>query len=253
VDHWKAAGLDLSQILYKPVVAPTVAQRCVRAQDHGLDKALDNELVRRCAPALTQRQPVEFSIPIRNVNRTAGTILGSEVTRAYAARFRPGVLQAPRASVAVFALTADTEAEALRLAKCRDLWITRLYTGRPGAFPSVEEALAYPYNEQELAITALAACVFQGVVFWLLRRRYRRVRGEMIAELRAMLKDRIDNHLTIVLMSVTQHRESTSSTRTSPEIARWLLPSMSLSTTVVPPNTLRPNASGTYPMLGRVT
>ncbi|HEV2085522.1 MAG TPA: hypothetical protein VGR09_10595, partial [Gemmatimonadales bacterium] len=45
-------------------------------------------------------------------------------------------------------------------------------------------------NEQELAITALAACVFQGVVFWLLRRRYRRVRGEMITELRAMLKDR---------------------------------------------------------------
>jgi hypothetical protein len=67
-------------------------------------------------------------------------------------------------------------------------------------------------NEQELAITALAACMFQGVVFWLLRRRYRRVRGEMIAELRAMLKDRINNHLTIVLMSVTQHRESTSST-----------------------------------------
>jgi hypothetical protein len=67
-------------------------------------------------------------------------------------------------------------------------------------------------NEQELAITALAACVFQGVVFWLLRRRYRRVRGEMIAELRAMLKDRINNHLTIVLMSVTQRREPTSST-----------------------------------------
>ncbi|HTL03465.1 MAG TPA: glutamate synthase large subunit, partial [Vicinamibacterales bacterium] len=89
VDHWKAAGLDLSQILYKPVVAPTVAQRCVRAQDHGLDKALDNELVRRCAPALTQRQPVEFSIPIRNVNRTAGTILGSEVTRAYGAEGLP--------------------------------------------------------------------------------------------------------------------------------------------------------------------
>jgi hypothetical protein len=83
---------------------------------------------------------------------------------------------------------------------------------------SVGTALVIPLaievgtNEQELAITALAACVFQGVVFWLLRRRYRRVRGEMIAELRAMLKDRINNHLTIVLMSVTQHRESTSST-----------------------------------------
>jgi len=67
-------------------------------------------------------------------------------------------------------------------------------------------------NEQELAITALAGCVFQGVVFWLLRRRYRRVRGEMITELRAMLKDRINNHLTIVLMSVTQRGEPTSST-----------------------------------------
>ena len=55
VDHWKASGVDLSQILYKPVVAPNVAQRCVRAQDHGLDKALDNELVRRCEDALLRR------------------------------------------------------------------------------------------------------------------------------------------------------------------------------------------------------
>jgi luciferase family oxidoreductase group 1 len=77
---------------------------------------------------------------------------GAEVTRAYAARFRPGVLEAPRASVAIFALAADTEAEAQRLAKSRALWITRLYTGRPGAFPSVEEAETYPYTEQELAI-----------------------------------------------------------------------------------------------------
>jgi glutamate synthase (ferredoxin) len=85
VDHWKAAGVDLSQVLYKPVVAPTVAQRCVRAQDHGLDKALDNELVRRCQDALLRRKRVEISLPIRNVNRTVGTILGSEVTRAYGA------------------------------------------------------------------------------------------------------------------------------------------------------------------------
>jgi len=77
---------------------------------------------------------------------------GVEATRDYIARFRPGVLEAPRAAVAAFALAADTEAEALRLAKSRDLWITRLYTGRPGAFPSVEEAEAYPYTEHELAI-----------------------------------------------------------------------------------------------------
>jgi len=78
---------------------------------------------------------------------------------------------------------------------------------------SVAIALAIPLaievgtNEQELAITALAACVLQGVVFWLLRRRYRRIRGEMVAELRRMLQDRINNHLTIVLMSVTQRWE----------------------------------------------
>ena len=89
VDQWKAAGIDLSQILYKPVVAPTVAQRCVRGQDHGLDKALDNELVRRCQDALAHRKRVEFSMPIRNVNRTVGTILGSELTRAYGAAGLP--------------------------------------------------------------------------------------------------------------------------------------------------------------------
>jgi luciferase family oxidoreductase group 1 len=77
---------------------------------------------------------------------------GAAATRDYAARFRPGVLEAPRAAVAVFALAADTEAEAQRLAKSRDLWIVRLYTGRPGAFPSVEEAESYPYTEQEAAI-----------------------------------------------------------------------------------------------------
>ena len=79
---------------------------------------------------------------------------------------------------------------------------------------SVAVALALPFaievgtNDQELAATALAACVVQGIVFWALRRRFRQVRLEMIAELRAMLKDRINNQLTIVLMSVTQRRDS---------------------------------------------
>lgn len=82
---------------------------------------------------------------------------------------------------------------------------------------SVAIALALPLaievgtDDQELAVTALAACVFQGVVFWTLRRRYRRLRLEMIGELRAMLKDRINNHLTVVLMSVTQRRDSRAS------------------------------------------
>ena len=78
---------------------------------------------------------------------------GVEATRGYAAAFRPsGALEAPQASIAVFALAADTEAEALRLRRSRDLSLLRLYTGRPGPFPSVEEAEAYPYTERDVAI-----------------------------------------------------------------------------------------------------
>jgi glutamate synthase (ferredoxin) len=83
VDHWKAHGVDLSQILYQPEVADTVARRCVRPQDHGLQKALDHELIKLCADALEHRKPVTLSLPIRNVNRTVGTMLGYEVTRRY--------------------------------------------------------------------------------------------------------------------------------------------------------------------------
>jgi luciferase family oxidoreductase group 1 len=78
---------------------------------------------------------------------------GAEVTRAYREHFRPSPsFPAPEASVAVFALCADTEAEARRLAQSRDLFIVRLYTGRAGRYPSVEEAEAYPYTPHELAI-----------------------------------------------------------------------------------------------------
>jgi glutamate synthase (ferredoxin) len=80
LDHWKARGLDYSSILYQPDMPATVARRCVRAQDHGLEKALDNTLISRCAEALEHRTRVEFTMPIRNVNRTVGTMLGYEVT-----------------------------------------------------------------------------------------------------------------------------------------------------------------------------
>ncbi len=83
---------------------------------------------------------------------------GAEVTRAYRERFRPSPdLAAPRSSVAAFAVCAETEVEARRLARSRDLFIVRLYTGRPGPYPSVEEAEAYPYNAQELAIAQHAS------------------------------------------------------------------------------------------------
>ena len=81
VGHWKANGLDLSQILHDPDVPETMARHAVRTQDHGLEHALDNTLIERCTPAIEQRTPVSFSLPIRNVNRTTGTMLGSEITR----------------------------------------------------------------------------------------------------------------------------------------------------------------------------
>ena len=75
---------------------------------------------------------------------------GAEITRAYARYFRPSpALPAPRASAAVFVVCADTEAEASRLAQSRDLFILRLRAGRPGRYPSVEEAEAYPYTPRE--------------------------------------------------------------------------------------------------------
>jgi luciferase family oxidoreductase group 1 len=78
---------------------------------------------------------------------------GAEITRAYGRHFQPSPeLAAPRASMAVFALCADTEAEAQRLARCRELFIARLYTGRFGPFPSVEEAERYAYSDVERAI-----------------------------------------------------------------------------------------------------
>jgi luciferase family oxidoreductase group 1 len=82
---------------------------------------------------------------------------GVDAMRAYREGFRPSPrLASPQANVAVFALCADTDEEAERLARCRDLFIVRLYTGRFGPFPSVEEAEAYPYSAPELAIVAEA-------------------------------------------------------------------------------------------------
>src|SRR5262245_38398942 len=83
VDHWKAKGIDLAPLLHVPALPPSVARRKVREQDHGLELALDNELIQRCMPALEHRTPVEFTSFIRNSDRTVGTMLGYEVTKRY--------------------------------------------------------------------------------------------------------------------------------------------------------------------------
>jgi glutamate synthase (ferredoxin) len=84
LNHWKARGLDFSTILHRPAVGPEVPIRRVRAQDHGLERSLDaSTLVPLCRPALESRTPVDLRLPIRNVHRTVGTILGYEVTSRY--------------------------------------------------------------------------------------------------------------------------------------------------------------------------
>jgi len=83
VDHWKAKKLDLTPLVHMPAVGPNVITRRVYEQDHGLNKALDNLLIELAKDALESKTPVEMRLPIRNVNRTAGAMLGSEITRRY--------------------------------------------------------------------------------------------------------------------------------------------------------------------------
>ncbi|MDQ0379588.1 glutamate synthase large subunit [Amycolatopsis thermophila] len=81
VDHWKARGLDLSPIFHVPDLEPRAARHQVVAQDHGLDKALDNTLIQLAEGALSSGDKVRLELPVRNVNRTVGTMLGSELTK----------------------------------------------------------------------------------------------------------------------------------------------------------------------------
>lgn len=82
VDHWKAKGIDLSPILYQPEVGTEVGRYCQMPQDHGLEKSLDmTTLLDLCQPALTEGKPVRATLPICNINRVVGTILGNEITK----------------------------------------------------------------------------------------------------------------------------------------------------------------------------
>jgi glutamate synthase (NADPH/NADH) large chain len=83
VDHWKAAGLDISPILAIADNRYEQALHCTRGQDHGLEGALDLELIAEAQPAITEGVAVEIEREIRNVNRTVGTLLGHEVTKAW--------------------------------------------------------------------------------------------------------------------------------------------------------------------------
>jgi len=89
IAHWKASGLDLSPIFEMPDIAEGKARHCTTVQDHGLDKALDNTLIQLAEPAIERKEAVQIDIPIQNVNRTAGTMLGWEVTKKHGATGLP--------------------------------------------------------------------------------------------------------------------------------------------------------------------
>ena len=82
VEHWKAKGLDFSKILYQPEVGDEVGRYCQIPQDHGLDKSLDiTTLLDLCKGAIETGESVSATLPIKNVNRAVGTILGNEITK----------------------------------------------------------------------------------------------------------------------------------------------------------------------------
>ncbi|MDY6804378.1 MAG: glutamate synthase large subunit [Cyanobacteriota bacterium] len=82
IDHWKAKGIDLSKILYQPEVGPEIGRYCQIPQDHELDKSLDlTVLLDLCRGAIEKGEPVKATLPIKNINRVVGTILGNEITK----------------------------------------------------------------------------------------------------------------------------------------------------------------------------
>ncbi|MCE2897481.1 MAG: glutamate synthase-related protein [Betaproteobacteria bacterium] len=83
IEHWKARGLDFSRVFHTPAMPADVARHHAERQDHGLEKALDHRLIELAKPALERREPVAIDMPIRNVNRTVGTMLSSEVARRF--------------------------------------------------------------------------------------------------------------------------------------------------------------------------
>jgi glutamate synthase (NADPH/NADH) large chain len=89
IGHWKAAGLDLTPVLHVPDLPEGAARHRTTGQDHGLDRALDNTLIQLAEGTLADGTPVVLDLPVRNVNRTVGTMLGYEVTRRWGAKGLP--------------------------------------------------------------------------------------------------------------------------------------------------------------------
>jgi glutamate synthase (NADPH/NADH) large chain len=89
IDHWKAKGIDLSQIFYNPEVPKRVGRRCTIPQDHGLHQAMDYKLIDLAKEAIEHRKPVKINLPIRNIHRTVGTMMSGEIAKRYGSEGLP--------------------------------------------------------------------------------------------------------------------------------------------------------------------
>ena len=89
VEHAKARGLDFSSILYNPQVPARVGRRCLIAQQHGLEDALDHQLIAQAKDAVERAVPLEFHLPINNVHRAVGAMLSGEIARRHGAAGLP--------------------------------------------------------------------------------------------------------------------------------------------------------------------
>ncbi len=90
INHYKARGLDFSPIFYQPEVGPNVGRYCMQEQDHGLDETLDRQvLIPLCREAIDKGTPISATLPIRNIHRVVGTMLGSEITRRHGSKGLP--------------------------------------------------------------------------------------------------------------------------------------------------------------------
>jgi glutamate synthase (NADPH/NADH) large chain len=83
IEHWKIQGLDFSKIFHQPNVEKEVSRRHTEEQSHGLEHALDNELIKLSKLALDKRQKVSINLPITNTNRTVGTMLSHEIAKRF--------------------------------------------------------------------------------------------------------------------------------------------------------------------------
>ncbi len=81
IEHWKAKGIDLSAILHQPTIPLRVARRCVISQDHGLNEAIDFQLIDKAKKAIDDRTPLSLTMPIKNVHRTVGAMLSGEIAQ----------------------------------------------------------------------------------------------------------------------------------------------------------------------------